>query len=122
MSPRTLTLAITLLSVTLSAANAKTVTRIPKAFHGVWADTLDRCAPADEYYPYTIGSRHIAGYEHGWTIRSLTLRKGVWIGRGTSGDDQGETPDTVTLQMAGDGTMKFNDARYIRCPDKPRPE
>lgn len=122
MSPRILPLAAILLSLTLSAASAQTVTRIPKAFHGVWAADLDSCAPTDEYYPYTINSRHIVGYEHGWTLRSLTLRKGVWIGRGTSGDDQGETPATVTLQMGRDGKLKFNDADYIRCPDKPRQE
>jgi hypothetical protein len=122
MSPHTLPLAAILLSLTLSAANAQTVTRIPKAFQGVWAADLERCASTGEHEPYTIDSRHIIAYEHGWTIRRLTLRKGVWIGRGTSGDDQGETPATVTLQMGRDGKLKFNDFDYIRCPEKPRAE
>lgn len=122
MSIRTFALAATLLSLTLSAASAKTVTRIPKEFHGIWAADLERCAPTDEYYPYTIDARHIVGYEHGWTIRRLTLRKGVWIGRGTSGDDQGATPATVTLQMGRDGKLTFDHAVYMRCPDKPRQE
>ncbi|MCZ8313532.1 hypothetical protein [Phreatobacter sp.] len=91
---------------------------LPRQFHGTWAGDLDQCALTGEHARLKIDRRFILGYEHGWTIRRWRSRNGVWTGRGTADDDQGSEPATVRLRMGRDGRLIFNDAAYLRCPDR----
>jgi hypothetical protein len=102
--------------------------RLPTAFHGAWTSDLAECGTRGESTPTVIDGRHILQYESGWTIRSWSRRGDVWVGRGTAGDDQGETPATVRLRLRADGKLDFdNGARgpfnagpgWVRCPTPP---
>ncbi|MCZ8163881.1 MAG: hypothetical protein O9315_17900 [Beijerinckiaceae bacterium] len=119
MLGRSVFLSMMTLVLAVSSADAKSASSLPKALQGVWGADLEHCTVTGESYPYTIGPRFIAGYEHGWTIRRWTLQKGTWIGRGTSGDDQGSQPATVRLKLRADGKLEFDGSEFIRCPAKP---
>jgi hypothetical protein len=100
------------------SAQAATPT-LPRSFHGVWAADAEACAyDGTDHARYAIDRRFIIGAEHGYTIRRWTRRGETWVGRGTAGDDQGETPATVRLRLSPDGRLTFNDGVYIRCPNR----
>lgn len=116
MMCRCVSLSVAFLSLAIVPASAQTASSTPKQFHGVWGRDLEQCGNTGEDQPLAIGPRFIARYEQGWTIRRWTVGKGVWVGRGTSDDDQGSSPASVQLQLLPDGKLSFNKEVYVRCP------
>jgi hypothetical protein len=89
---------------------------LPKEMLGAWASDPKACGEQASELAITIEPRSVLFYEHGYSVRRITrLKDGSLKAVGQSFDDQGRTPDTITLKLISADTLQAKGEIYHRC-------